>query len=55
MAPMQIKNIMITPKKHGYDAADKWRKETIGKFKPYTIKTDEEAFQHADRFAADVS
>ena len=42
-------------KKHGYDAADKWRKETIGKFKPYTIKTDEEAFQHADRFAADVS
>ncbi len=41
--------------KHGYKEADKWRKETVGKFKPYKIKTDEEAFEHAERFARDVS
>jgi len=40
--------------KHGYEVADKWRKEK-GKFEPYTIKTDEEAMQHAIRFAKDVS
>jgi hypothetical protein len=42
-------------KKHGYDIADKWRKDTCGKFEPYKIKTDDEAFAHAERFAADVS
>ena len=42
-------------KKDGFDAADKWRKETLGNFKPYTIKTDKEAEDHAVRFARDVS
>lgn len=43
-------------KKHGLDAANEWDKEFKKKaFKPYTIKTDDEAFQHAERFAADVA
>jgi len=42
-------------KKHGYDAAEKWKKETFGNFKPYTIKTEKEAEEHAMRFTKDVS
>jgi len=41
--------------KDGFDVADKWRKETLGKFEPYKIKTNEEAEEHAIRFAKDVS
>jgi len=41
--------------KDGYEVADKWRKELGKNFKPYTIKTREEAEQHAIRFAKDVS
>ena len=40
--------------KHGYEAADKWR-ETAFKFTPYKIKSEAEAFQHAERFSRDVS
>jgi len=41
--------------KEGYEVADKWRKETLGNFTPYKIKTDQEAEEHAIRFAEDVS
>ena len=37
----------------GYEEADKWISKIT--FKPYTIKTDEEAKQHALRYAKDVS
>jgi len=40
-------------KKDGYEVADKWRDNLP--FTPYKIKTDEEAFQHAERFARDVA
>lgn len=40
-------------KDQGYEAADKWR-DSI-KFDPYTIETDEEAREHAERFARGVS
>jgi len=39
--------------KYGYQAADTWRKELP--FKQYTIKTDDDAKAHAERFARDVS
>lgn len=39
--------------KYGYEVADKWIKNLP--FKPYTIKTVDEAKEHAERFAADVS
>ncbi len=41
--------------KNSYDEADKMMKEKYGNFKPYKIKTDDEAFEHAERFAKDVS
>lgn len=39
--------------KDGYKAADIWRESLP--FEPYTIKTEEEAKEHAERFARDVS
>lgn len=43
-------------KKHGMDAANKWDKEERKRvFKPYTIKTLDEAKEHAERFAKDVA
>lgn len=41
-------------KSHGVESADIWRKQ-LNKFKPYIIMTDDEAFEHADRFSKDVS
>ena len=41
-------------KTKGREEAEKWRK-SLAKFKPYKIKTDQEAFEHAERFARDVS
>jgi len=43
-------------KKEGLEAANRWDKEYKKKvFKPYTIKTEQEAREHAERFASDVS
>ncbi len=42
-------------KKHGSEAADVWDKKMKEGFKPYIIKTDAEAQEHAIRFAKDVS
>lgn len=42
-------------KKDGLDAANDWDKKLKETFKPYTIKSDEEAKEHAIRFAKDVS
>ena len=42
-------------RKYGYAEADKILKKKYGNFKPYKIKTEEEAFQHAERFAKDVA
>ena len=38
----------------GMDAADEYRK-ILANFKPYKIKTEKEAIEHAERFAGDVS
>ncbi len=40
---------------NSYEEADKMMKKKYGNFKPYKIKTDDEAFEHAERFAKDVS
>jgi len=47
------KEYMQHMEKDGYEAADKWRDAIT--FEPYTIKTEEEAKQHAIRFGKDVS
>ena len=41
-------------KTRGSEAAEKWRK-SLAKFKPYKIKTEKEALEHAERFSRDVS
>lgn len=41
-------------KNKGSEEAEKYRK-SLAKFKPYKIKTDKEALEHAIRFARDVS
>lgn len=37
------------------DKADKIIKEKYGRFEPYKIKSEKEAFEHAERFAKDVA
>lgn len=48
------KKYMSIMDKDGYEAADKYL-DSLGNFEPYTIKSDDEAREHAYRFAMDVS